>query len=336
MSVGATSLQLLELFERTTGEPYSEPGSRLSSRLSSISTVLTNLLKGGALAEPLVRTPTRSVARWNRYPRVPGDSEAWRRRVEAEEAHSVPAGNTVQRMAEADANLARWLRMHRYLQPVEVTKGESGMALLLLWEVDHRRDFPMMGNDDNKLRSFTRRLKRRVAEDPELSGWLESKVMQQPLSPGLADTHHERWSLRVCAPAAGEPQGWYTEFTGRWQAYLVTQSRPHQQSMAAANSSSSSGAAGEPEQAGGPPDAGTRAMAPRKKRRADNPAVPQDAAAPDRRPEEVAAVEPAPKRSRGLRGWLQPRQMGDVDMGDSGPRPVPAHPHGRGADGAPT
>ncbi len=47
-------------------------------------------------------------------------------------------------------------------------------------------------------------------------------------------THHERWSMRVCAPA-DEPQGWYTEFIGRWQAYLVTQTRPHQLGMVAAH-----------------------------------------------------------------------------------------------------
>jgi hypothetical protein len=80
-----------------------------------------------------------------------------------------------------------------------------GMALLLLWEVDHTCDFPMCGDDDNKLRSFTWRLKRRVAEDPGFSAWLVSKYMQQPLSPGLVDTHHERWSLRVGAPLAGDP-----------------------------------------------------------------------------------------------------------------------------------
>jgi hypothetical protein len=58
--------------------------------------------------------------------------------------------------------------------------------------VDHQRDFAICVDDDNKLRSFTQRLKRRVAEDPELSGWLVSKNMQQPLAPGLAETHHER------------------------------------------------------------------------------------------------------------------------------------------------
>jgi hypothetical protein len=233
-------------------------------------------------------------------------------------------------MAEVDADLARWLRMHRYLQPVELAKGESGMALLLLWEVDHRRDFPMCGDDENKLRSFTRRLKRRVAEDPELSQWVTTKAMQQPLAPGLADTHHERWSLRVCAPPTDEPQGWYTEFTGRWQDYLKTQSRPHQLGMLAAPSADSSNSSG-----GQRPAARTGATAP-KRNRASLPDEPHNAAMPEQRAEEDTIEQPAPKRTRGLQGWLKPRRTEDATMGDNGPRPERGHPHGRGADGAPT
>ncbi len=62
--------------------------------------------------------------------------------MEAEETHQLPVVQTSALMAEVDAALARWVRMHRYLQPVELADGESGMALLLLWEVDHQRDFP--------------------------------------------------------------------------------------------------------------------------------------------------------------------------------------------------
>ena len=350
-SVGASSLQLLELFERVVGEPYSDtPGACLASRLRALSTVLTNLLKGGLLASPLTRTPSRVAARWNRYPRVPADAEAWRRRVEAEETHQLPIVRTSALMAEVDAALARWVRMHRYLQPVELADGESGMALLLLWEVDHQRDFPMCGDDDNKLRSFTRRLKRRVAEDPELSGWLVSKNMQQPLAPGLADTHHERWSLRVCAPPADEPQGWYTEFIERWRAYLVTQTRPHQLGMVAAHTgaaaSSSSSSTSTDQTANVRETIGQRrprdqeemetVAAATKRRRAPAPVAPPAAAPPARQREEENTEMPAAKWRRGLRGRLQPRRTEDTDAGDTGPRPVPGHPHGRGVDGAPT
>lgn len=40
-----------------------------------------------------------------------------------------------------------------------------------------------------------------------------------PLAPGLAPSHHRRWSVRVMAPAAADPQGWYTDFVARWRAY---------------------------------------------------------------------------------------------------------------------
>jgi hypothetical protein len=144
-SVGASSMQLLELFEHVVGKPYSDtPGACLASWLRALSTVLTNLLKGGLLASPLPRTPSRVAARWNRYPRVPADAEAWRRRVEAEETHQLLIVRTSALMAEMDAALARWVRMHRYLQPVELADGESSMELLLLWEVDHQRDFHLV------------------------------------------------------------------------------------------------------------------------------------------------------------------------------------------------
>ena len=29
--------------------------------------------------------------------------------------------------------------------------------------------------------------------------------------------------MKVVPPHQGEPQGWYVEFTGRWQAYLLAQ-----------------------------------------------------------------------------------------------------------------
>jgi hypothetical protein len=32
--------------------------------------------------------------------------------------------------------------LHRHLRPTEVENGESGMALLILWEVEHGEPFP--------------------------------------------------------------------------------------------------------------------------------------------------------------------------------------------------
>lgn len=129
-------------------------------------------------------------------------------------------------MAEADRELASWVRTHPYLTPVELEVGETGMALLILWEVDHGCSWPSQAEDDQRssiLAGFTRRLKRRVLADPVLSGWLRFEDAQRPLAFGLADTHNTRWSVQVRQPSAGEPLGWWDEFTLRWRSYLVTQ-----------------------------------------------------------------------------------------------------------------
>jgi hypothetical protein len=95
------------------------------------------------------------------------------------------------------------------------------MALLILWEVDHDQSFPTQGGGglSAALLGFTRRLQQRAAQDPRLD-WLESEDSALPLAPGLMPTHHRRWSVRVAAPAAGEPRGWYDTFVERWRAYL--------------------------------------------------------------------------------------------------------------------
>ena len=91
------------------------------------------------------------------------------------------------------------------------------MALLILWEVDHQQGFPTLGGGGltGVLVGFTRRLQDQVARDPELAVWLEWRDIQAPLSAGLAPSHHRRWAVRVVAPGAGEPHGWYGEFVSR-------------------------------------------------------------------------------------------------------------------------
>ena len=130
-------------------------------------------------------------------------------------------------MGPVDAGLAPWLRQHRYLQPVDVDQGESSMALLLLWEVEHARPFPTAAEDPAKvLMVFTRRLMQRVAADEELRLWLTAKELQRPLAPGLPDSHHTRWSLQICPPQAGEPRGWYDGSARCWRVYLGSLAQP--------------------------------------------------------------------------------------------------------------
>ena len=232
-SSGAIGPCLLELFERVTGEAFAEtPGTLLTNRVRSLSKVMGNLVREVDFNPPLVAARRRDYVSWNRCPRHAVDWVAWRRRTEAAEEFQAPPPRTRTVITSINATLAPWIRQHRYLQPTEVEFGECSMALLLLWEVEHGCSFPTQGDGSDRpavLEGFTKRLISRVAADPELSQWLTHRSLQQPLSPGLADTHHVRWSLRICRPPPAEPQGWYDEFVSRWRAYLVTQTNPSQE-----------------------------------------------------------------------------------------------------------
>ena len=228
-SEGVPAVVVLELFERLVGEAFSEtPGTLVGSRVRSMAKVLGNVAREEGLQPPLLSVTKRSLVYWNRQPKVPGAVEAWRRSVEAAEAHSRPVPRLREQMAAADAGLMAWVKEHRYLVPSAVESGESGMALLLLWEVDHGQPYPSQGGQglSGALQAFSKRLQDRIVQDAEVSQWLTWRDMSTPLCAGLAPSHHRRWSLRLVAPAAHEPQGWYDEFVGRWRAYLETQARP--------------------------------------------------------------------------------------------------------------
>ena len=238
---GVVTPCLLELFERVTGEVFTMlPGARLTARIQALSRMLVTLLARGELLEaPLLQGQrvlrAGSYSCWNRRPRVWADWEAWQRQVRLAETFQAgtPALRTV--MGQVDGGLAGWLKQHRYLQPVELVRGECSMALLLLWEVEHGRSFPSAGAAGGPaLAGFTRRLMQRVAADADLKLWLVTKEVQQPLAPGLPDSHHTRWSVRICPPPPSDPQGWYAEFTSRWLAYLGSLAQPLGRSTASA------------------------------------------------------------------------------------------------------
>jgi hypothetical protein len=225
--------ELLALFERDTGELFSDtPGAPLTSRVRGFAKVLGNITREVNMVPPLLsaeRIEHRGAYRvWNRLPRVPVDMEVWRRGHQPVSS-AAPVVRLRDEMADVDAGLAAWFRGHRHLVPTDVERGESGMALLLLWEVDHGRPFPAGVEGANaaaKLASFCRRLQARVAQDDQLSAWLEVKEMQFPLAPGLPPSHQLRWSVRVDRPGAGAPQEWYVDFVRRWQTYLASLTSP--------------------------------------------------------------------------------------------------------------
>ena len=234
VAAGAVAPCLLELFERVTGEMFTmTPGALLTARVRAISRMLVSLMnREGLLAAPLLQGQrvfrTGAYSCWNRRPRIWADWEAWRRQVLLAETFQAGTPRTRVTTGQVDAELAGWLSNHRHLQPVEVAQGECSMALLLLWEVEHGCSFPTAAGADRAriLAGFTRRLMRRVATDEELKLWLVTKEVQQPLAPGLPDSHHTRWSVRICKPPSTDPQGWYTEFTTRWLAYLASLAQP--------------------------------------------------------------------------------------------------------------
>ena len=222
---GVESVAVLEVFERVTGEAFADtPGTRIGQRVRGIAKVLGNICREEELEPPMLSTTkvqhSGKMKVWNRQPRDAVDIRAWRRQVEAAEVRAVPVPRLRDQMASADAGLAAWIHNHRYLVASDTASGESGMALLILWEVDHQQTFPTQGAEGltSALVGFTRRLQLRAAQDPRLA-WLKSEDMALPLAPGLAPTHHKRWSVRVLAPTAEEPQGWYTDFVTRWRAF---------------------------------------------------------------------------------------------------------------------
>jgi len=167
---GTIALVFLEWFEHSTHEPFSEcRDAPFTSRLRALSRVLSNLSREKPFDPPLSSVTHRSMVCWNRHPRRHVDVAAWRLRVErAESAVSRPSLQID--LGSVDAGLPDWIRRHPHLSPTEVDQGESGMALLILWEVDHQRSFPSRAASESKaiLASFTKRLQHQVSRDSEL------------------------------------------------------------------------------------------------------------------------------------------------------------------------
>jgi hypothetical protein len=231
---GVNSEALVEYFERLTGEAFSaSPGVSVLSRVSGMGRTMTNVWQQETFTPALQRHVGRGGRlRWNRRPRgTMVDLVAWRRQAEASEAAAAPVPRLRGRVAAVNAELVSWLRQHRHLVPAgseDPSDWESGMALLLLWEVDHAQEFVTGGGEGAtpKLLGFTRRLQSRVPADAELSAWLRWADVAAPLMRGLPPTHHTRWSVRILAPKPPSPRGWYDEFLRRWQAYASSLAGP--------------------------------------------------------------------------------------------------------------
>ena len=369
-NLGSTALELVELFERVTGEPFTEtPGVPLLSRVRCLTSKMRHLVRSGAGQPPVMAGLRRGHHQnvcWSRLPRVVVDVAAWKARVEAAERSDAPLRGQRSQMAEADAELAAWLAGHAYLAPAELAVGEPSVALLILWEVDHNCCFPTQAAEDDlsgRLTGFTRRLQRRVAGDAALSQWLTCGYTWRAPAAGLPLQHCMRWTVRVRQPGPAEPQGWWQEFTRRWRAYLATQQHaapalpPAPPPVDEASSSSRLPASAVPTQSEdrdqahlpeGPEAAACgrrRQRSPEvqqvaKRRRAGPPRVAaKPAPTPEERqrsrPQDTPAEAPPRKRQRQLTSWLTPRPAPEEPTEEDRPQCRQA-PHGRAALGPPT
>ena len=145
---------------------------------------------------PLQKDSRHGLLRYNQRPTNWGDVAAWLERTRTAEVYSARPVRLRDLMEQKDVGLAAWVKTHRELQPVDVDMGESGMALLLLWEVGHGRLFPRHGGAGRAtiLLEFMKRVLRRIQQDPELSRWLVPCYQQRSLTPGHPTSRHNQWS----------------------------------------------------------------------------------------------------------------------------------------------
>ena len=186
-SAASNAIVLLCLFESVTGEQFTDTvGVTLDSRVRGFGRSMAHVVRTVIFEPPMLIFYKSGRASWSRRPSRPLDVEAWRQRVLEIESFSTSATRMATQRAQSSAVLADWLKGHRYLAPVEVDDGETSVALLFLWEVDHSNKFPCADADNLAIRMmvFTKAVQRRASQDAELSGWLQCKEVQRPLAPG--------------------------------------------------------------------------------------------------------------------------------------------------------
>lgn len=181
----------------TQWQPYTtHTYSRCTPVLPAGGVTLGNLVKSGELAPPLERHTLICVWLYDRAPKKQRDTAAWcRRQLLAEAAH--PTQHMVISVSDIHAGLAPWLRGHRHLKPIAGEHGETSMALLIPWEVDHGQPFPSTagGCESALVPGFTHQLQHQVEHDDELTAWLVHKDFSTP--PGLLTLHCTWWAVQI-------------------------------------------------------------------------------------------------------------------------------------------
>ena len=116
----------------------------MARRIAALGKVLGNLMAEGSsvpLDPPLQRVSKSGTFLYNRSPLAQVDGGSWRRSLQEAEVRTLALALQGQ-MALVDVGLADWIRSHKYLRPVPPEEGESGVALLYLWEVEKGHTFP--------------------------------------------------------------------------------------------------------------------------------------------------------------------------------------------------
>jgi len=220
-----------------------------------------------------------------------------------------PCSRVEQRKADAGVNagLGEWVRQHQYLTAAEEGGSEPSAALLLLWELDHGRQFPGRELWEDRLRAFTRRFKRQLAK--EGITWPVSTEERRPWVPGGPTSVITVRNARIRRPGEGEPREWYETFTARWRGLLAFRETEMWHRRVAKRSRDSAEGPGS-----------EVAWRPAKRAREDEAA-------------KLAQTEAARRRARG-KERAPPRRSGDTDEEDSADGVRAGH--GRASMGAPT
>lgn len=134
---GASTAELLELFETQTGETYhTAVGGAVMNRLSTLGRVVSGLVGKHALNPPLRVVQSGKKKTWSRRPPHPVEGQAWFDRQQAQEdPDGVGRAKAVRRgepQRQAQTGMARWIKHHKHLKPVGMREGEPAVALMLL------------------------------------------------------------------------------------------------------------------------------------------------------------------------------------------------------------
>ena len=98
----------------------------------------------------------------------------------------------------AALTLQSWIKELPHLHAVPLGQGEPSVAVLLLWEADHKQSYPCGKTElAARLNYFSKRLVDAVAADSELSSWLQRAKTRMVLSSGLRPTSSTRWAVRI-------------------------------------------------------------------------------------------------------------------------------------------